>query len=72
MSGILATVFHRPRQISPVKSMSSLLPPRPRPLPLHLVTLLQLIGSKLTGNLVVLSLWCAQLEAGKAGVLSPQ
>ena len=43
--------------------LSSLLPH-----PLHLVTLVQLRGPELTGNLMVLSLWCAQLGAGKAGV----
>lgn len=32
------------------------------------MTLVQLIGSELTGNLMVLSLRCAQLEAGKAGM----
>lgn len=32
------------------------------------MTLVQLTGSELTGNLMVLSLWCAQLEAGKVAV----
>lgn len=47
-------------------------PPSPLPHPLHLVTLLQPIGSELTGNLLVLSLWCAQLEAGRASCLCRQ
>lgn len=68
----LAPVSHWPHPISLVKPVSSFLPSFPLLHPLHLVTLLPLLGSELTGNLVVLSLCCAQLEAGKAGVLSLQ
>lgn len=67
----LVTVSHWLHQLNRVKLISSIFPSSLLsllPYPLHLVTLVHLTGSELTGNLMVLSLWVAQLEAGKAGI----